>query len=138
MSAVPVSRAAELLGVSRTAVVGWLDDDDHPLRSADLDGRRGVDSASIVVVLERQRREHGQVLRRIADALSALGASTDDDAEPVSLPEALVQERIGRATAEARIDQLRADLLRVNAAVAALLPQPDANADEVVARSMPT
>lgn len=55
----------------------------------------------------------------VADLLGRLADAYD----------ALAQERSGRAAAEMKIDELKRQLRQANAAIDALQPQPDANAD---------
>jgi len=118
-----------VLGVSRQQV-------DNLLRNESL--RRsggGVARESVVAEFERRRAMLEERLRGMSLAAAALGIATDgptrerSPADEEDVRRTLEQERLGRAVAEARIDELRRNLARANRAIQALMPAAEDMSD---------
>lgn len=124
-----VAEACRLLGESRPTVkarvaAGELATlgDERPLR---------LERDGLVRLLTAQRSALTRALLRVDAALAEAGAAPPlpTGTGPSTGDGALAMERTGRALAEARIEELKDALRRTSAAVHALLPNPDADAD---------
>jgi excisionase family DNA binding protein len=131
-----VAEAARLLGCSRPTV-------DQKLKAGALSSVPGVSPMRISthsLLIELQYRVDATIsdLERLQLAVRTLSSPEPSDgvqvndglsrlllAENANVHEALERERIGRAAAELRIDELKRDLRRANAAITVLQADPD-------------
>jgi hypothetical protein len=129
-----LAEAARILGCSRPTVDTRIADGALETIPGSSPARVSLDSLGRE--LERLISEEQQKLERLHQAAAELGVLGGEQkrstADPLSqrileLAQQLQQERVGRAAAEVRIDQLKADLRRANAAIDALKPDPDAD-----------